>query len=74
MLCAVHLVSAGTGRAEGIARGPLHSEETHYDQSLSGAEVQATLGQVPDWVESQVRGYSWTSSGLQIVQLNVEAR
>ena len=32
--CAVHFVSAGTGRAEGIARGPLHSEETHYDQSL----------------------------------------
>ena len=34
------------------------------DSSLRSARFEATLGQVPDWVESQVRGHSWSSSGL----------
>ena len=31
---------------------------------LAFCEVQGPLGQVPNWVESQVRGHSWSSSGL----------
>ena len=54
----ISLTSSGLGRIPGSR--PL------LDKFRIGSSprFEATLGQVPDWVESQIRGYSWTSSGL----------